>query len=437
VRRTIAICLFLWLAPAAALAGPYEFFGVGARASAMGGAYSALGDDAAGLYYNVAALTQVTRFQAEIGYSYGIPNMTINGVRQNVNLNNGFNIGTVVSSLIKGHRLTIGVDVYVPDAHMMRFLEFPTDQPHSPLVANDNQTIVTLAGAGFEAARWLSIGVGVNMLASNHGGVDLQINQNAPSEGSLHSRIGNFAAPIAGLWSRPVDWLRLGLSYREMVVCRLTLPNDIHIPALTGFPGTITPLLRPSELLLWADTWSQFAPRQFEFGAAFDPHPRLTASIDLTFQQWSQMKSDAPHTLINMTGGLEDVFPTTNGPPPPAPNFHDTFNPAIGVEGRAVVDPHATLALRAGYRYRPTPVPNQTGVNNYLDSNTHVVSSGFGLTLPTFSEILPRPVSLDGFVQYHYMMPRTVLKSDPNDWIGDYKFAGQWWNFGGTITLRF
>jgi long-chain fatty acid transport protein len=435
--RRLIICCLLAALPAAAWAGPYEFFGTGPRAIALGGAYAALSDDASGVYYNIAGLTQVERFQVELGYVYGVPDMRIDDVRQNVNVNHGVSLGVVVSTLVKGHRLSTGVNAFVPDDHMMRFLEFPTNQPHSPFVANANHTIVSLAGVGFEAFRWLSVGAGLNMLASNRGGVDFQVNQNEPSEGALHSKIGSAFSPVAGLWSRPLDWLRAGFSYREKLVCRLELPNNIHIPPLTVSPDANIPILRKSELRLWADTWSHFAPRQFELGLAFEPHARVTASGDLTYMQWSEFQSDAPNTAVYLTGGLADVFPSTNGPKPPPPDFRDTWNPAVGVEGRPLVDPRVSLACRLGYRYRPTPVPAQIGLNNYLDSNTHIFSSGLGVTIGTFSEMLPRPLSLDGFAQFHWMTPRDTHKADPNDYIGDYRFAGQWWNFGGNLTLRF
>ena len=436
MARRFAILCLLTLLPAAAWAGPYEFFGTGPRAIAMGGAYAAISDDAAGYYYNVAGITQVGRFHAEFGYAFGVPDMTINGVKQNVNDNRGINIGAIVSSDVAGQRLSGGVNAFVPDAHMMRFLELPTDQPHSPMVANADQTIVELAGAALEVTRWLSLGVGLNMLASNHGGVNFQVNQNKPSQGELNSKIGSVFSPIAGIWSKPLDWLRVGLSYREKLFCRLTLPNDIQIPALT-LPGSEQALLRASDLKLWADTWSHFSPRQFELGFAFEPHSRVTISTDLTYMQWSEMKSDAPHTLVYLSGGLADVFPSTNGPPPPPPDFHDTWNPALGIEGRPVVDPRAALALRLGYRYRPTPVPDETGINNYLDSDTHIFSGGFGLTIGKFWDVFPRPISLDVFAQMHYMTPRIIHKSDPDDYIGDYRFAGEWWNFGANLTFRF
>jgi long-subunit fatty acid transport protein len=325
----------------------------------------------------------------------------------------------------------------MPDAHMMQFAVLSTREPHSPFYSDADQTVVSVAGAGFEAFRWLSIGAGLNMLASNNGGVDFRINERDPSSGSLKSRISGVFSPVAGLWSRPLDWLRAGFAYREKLVCRLVLPAEIHVPPLKVLPGNNLAILRQSELLLLADAWSHFSPRQFELGLAFEPHERLLASADLTYMQWSEMKSDIPRSTVYLTGGLADVFPTTNGAGPPPPDFHDTFNPEVGFEGKPMVDPRATLALRLGYRYRPTPVPEQTGLTNFYDSDTHIFSGGFGVTIGSFWDVLPQPLSVDGYAQYQWMTPRDNHKADPNDYIGDYRFEGQWWNFGGSLTLRF
>jgi long-subunit fatty acid transport protein len=437
MRLRLALCLLVLLAPAITWAGPYEIFGTGPRAIAMGGAYAALGDDVAGLYYNLAAITQVTRFHLELGYTYATPYMRIDGAREDVDQNKGYAIGGIVSTTIKGHRLSGGVNAFIPQSYLMRFLMFTSNQPHSPLVANANQRIVALTGLAFEVFPWLSVGGGLNMLANNHGGVDFLVNEHTPSEGSLHSNISGVFAPIAGLWSQPTDWLRVGVSYREKLVCRLVLPNDVSIPPVTAFPGSNVAILPASHLTLSADAWSHFTPRQFELGVAFEPYDWLTVSVDLTYMEWSEMKSDMPAASIVLTGGLADIVPTINGPQPPPATFRDTFNPAIGIEGRPLDDPDLSLALRLGYRYRPTPVPNQTGVNNYLDSDTHIFSGGFGLTFGPFWDIFPQPLSLDAFVQYHWMTPRTTHKTDPTDVMGDYQFAGQWWNFGGSMTFRF
>ena len=102
--------MFCLLLPVAALAGPYEIFGTGPRAIAMGGAYAALGEDLAGVYYNVASLTQVERLHVEFGYVHAQPHLTINGDEHDIDPNRGTTFGVIVSSKILGRRISTGAN---------------------------------------------------------------------------------------------------------------------------------------------------------------------------------------------------------------------------------------------------------------------------------------------------------------------------------------
>lgn len=435
--KRIALLLFvLWL-PATAAAGPYEFFGVGPRAIAMGGAYAALGEDVAGIYYNMAAITQVERFQIELGYVYAKPNWSLNGKVHDMDANRGVAFGAIVSTVLVGHRLSIGVNSFIPDDHVLRFLVLPTDHPHSPFTANANHTAVSVFGGGLEIFSWWSVGAGANAQADNRGGIDVRINEDSPSYSALESKIGSCFSPVAGLWFRPLEWLRAGASYREKMEITLELPNTIDVPPLKVFDDNSLAILRESHLVLLANTWSHFSPRQFELGVAARPHERLLVSGDVTYMVWSEMPTDAPASSVYLSGGLNDIFPTVNGPPPPDPDFRNTLNPALGLEGRVLRGNHLDLDLRGGYRFRPTPVPDQTGFSNYLDSDTHLFSSGVGLTFGGLTELLPRPFSFDAFVQYQLMEKRRIRKIDPANETGDYTLEGNWLNVGANMTLRF
>lgn len=437
MRKWLPALILLLATPSLLWAGPYEMFGTGPRAIGMGGAYAALGSDIAGLYYNIAGITQVERMHVEFGYVYAQPHLTINGEFHDVDQNRGTTFGVVVSTTIMGHRISTGVNTFIPDDHVLRFLVLPVHHPHFTLVANSNHTVVALVGMGIEIFDWMSIGIGSNVLGDNKGGVDFTLYESRPSRGSLASEIGSYFSPMAGLLFKPFDWWQIGLSYREKVEMQLDLPNTIDIPPIMGFDNNGIPIIRESRLILLAYTWSHFSPRQFELGTAFKPHQRVTVSADMTFMQWSEMQTDAPISIVYLSGGLADIFPAQNGPPPPAPNARDTWNPAVGAEYTALDHNNVQIDLRGGYRYRPTPIPEQTGLANYLDSNCHYISGGLGSTFRNFSEIIPRPLSLDFFVQYQLHEERIFHKTDPTDSIGDFRIEGHWWNVGGSMTLRF
>jgi long-subunit fatty acid transport protein len=429
--------LLLLAASAPAWAGTYDVFGTGARAIALGGAYTAVGDDIAGLYYNPAAITQIERLDLELAYGRMNPQLLINGRAQNIDDNRGFTLGGVVSTKILDRRLSLGLNFFLPDAHFMRFLVLSGNQPHAALDANANHIFTCLIGAGYQLTDRVSVGVGVNVLATEIGGVNFTINEKTPSEGSVFSDLSPSYALIAGVWARPVDWFRIGAAFRDKVEMHFSLPNVIHIPALTIWQTNNVTILRPSLLDLAAESNSHFSPRAVEFGVAFEPDKHWQISANLTWDQWSAMRTDAPYASVTVTGGLGDVFPTKPGVRPAPPDFYDTFSAALGVEGRPLLTEHWQVALRGGYRYRPTPVPDQGSVNNYLDADAHIFSLGVGAIGRALSAYLPHSLALDAYGQYQYSPARVYQKNSPDDFIGDLKFRQLWYGGGASLSVRF
>ena len=95
------------------------------------------------------------------------------------------------------------------------------------------------------------------------------------------------------------------------------------------------------------------------------------------------------------------------------------------------------LLVRGGYFFRPTPVPDQDSLANFVDSHTHVFSAGLGITGFDFTKILTRPISFDAYFQAHVLQPRDVVKALPNDPTGDYRISGYVLCGGGMLTVRF
>ena len=65
-----------------------------------------------------------------------------------------------------------------------------------------------------------------------------------------------------------------------------------------------------------------------------------------------------------------------------------------------------TASSGGGYGFVPTPVPDQTGITNYMDSDRHVVSAGVGLRY--FPRSAPGPINIDLGGQYQQLVTRTV-----------------------------
>jgi long-chain fatty acid transport protein len=98
--------------------------------------------------------------------------------------------------------------------------------------------------------------------------------------------------------------------------------------------------------------------------------------------------------------------------------FHDIVVPRLGVEYHLL----ERFAVRAGYVLRPTPVPDQSGKTNFLDSTAHLVSFGGGWAFDDPLK-MARRLSLDTAVQMTFLAPREVVKSGPNN-NPSYRFTG-------------
>jgi long-chain fatty acid transport protein len=82
------------------------------------------------------------------------------------------------------------------------------------------------------------------------------------------------------------------------------------------------------------------------------------------------------------------------------------------VEWTALDAPAARLLVRGGYFYDPSPVPGQTGVTNYLDTDRHVVSASPGVVvLRAGNYVLPLPIHIDMAFQYQHLVERIAHKA--------------------------
>lgn len=109
----------------------------------------------------------------------------------------------------------------------------------------------------------------------------------------------------------------------------------------------------------------------------------------------------------------------------PPVGFRDLLIPAVGLEWRAIdhVGP-LSLDARAGYRYEASPVPEQDGDESLGDSDKHLFSVGVGVELAGLTRVLPRPISIDGFLGLGYLPTRVFRKADPRSAVGDFTVAG-------------
>ena len=103
----------------------------------------------------------------------------------------------------------------------------------------------------------------------------------------------------------------------------------------------------------------------------------------------------------------------------------DSFSPRGSAEYRFATGELA-WAVRAGYAFEPTPVPDQTGLTSFADNDRHLIAGGLGLTLDGFQPILEKPITFDLAVQWHHLVERLTIKDQE-------MFPGSTYSSGGDI----
>lgn len=152
--------------------------------------------------------------------------------------------------------------------------------------------------------------------------------------------------------------LRLGAMWRSQVNLDFKGTGDFDIdPAFRGqLPpdGDISLKIR--------------LPQMIGGGVAYNATPELQLEADVMWMNWSKFDE----LRIVLPGGVETVSPQ---------NYEDTVTLRVGAE---YAMPRLKAALRAGYIYDPTPIPNTTVSALLPDADRHVLTAGGTYTLGSY-----------------------------------------------------
>ena len=162
-------------------------------------------------------------------------------------------------------------------------------------------------------------------------------------------------APIVGTWISPTDWLSLGVAYHGESAAEFTFP-------ITADLGPAFPIEIPQ---LNVAGIAQYDPLQLSLESTFSLASGLIVSTGVTYKRWSRFENP----IENTTDAMPEQDP---------PLFRDIFIPRIGAEYQQHLD-WVDLVYRLGGFYEPTPVPEQIGNNNYLDSDRVGLGLGTGI----------------------------------------------------------
>jgi hypothetical protein len=315
-----------------------------------------------------------------------------------------------------------GLGLYIPVDHLLYYGRYWPEERRYPFFYDYSMRFVLLPGIGIEVVPGVSIGVGLLILTRFHtdttGTVDVSLEKLLSPESLFVGRVrlspeevhlGEFEdftlnlAPIVGIHYKASERLRFGAVYRgENYINDFGLTNPIiNLGNILSFPqGYQFKFVR------------FFTPHQFVFGVAARPLERWLFSMDIGWYDWSDFNDIEAHK--------------------PRPAFKDTWLPRCGMEYAA----REWLALRAGYFFYDSPVPEQRALTNFLDNDRHVVSIGAEFIVLDPPGFWDKPLHIGFHLQYHHVVRRSYSKIDPSyPYYPGYSFGGYVLMGGIQITV--
>jgi long-chain fatty acid transport protein len=445
----------LALAPSPALANEPDTYGLGSRASAMGGAVAADAADFSGNYYNPAALAGARGPSVSIGYVYAWNHLSTNGQDNGVAPVHGLAGGLALPGKLFGVPFAFGVGLYLPDTGISSITALRQETPRWVLYDERSSIVFIAANLAVRPLPWLEVGGGVAFLAATKGNFQISGTDNVlqPYDSQLRHEVdADLSAvryPEAGVRLAIPGFGRLAAVYRGQ--SKIDLQLSANLQGNVDFAGVEVPLLYS----LATSVAEAFLPQQVVLGTSFQRIPRLSVNLDVVFVNWAAFPNPTAATVSNLSVMVPAGLPVSLPPNPQpvtlvAPRFANRYVPHFGVEYVVPVaggwrrldgDPlerrAVEIPLRAGYVYERSPVPPQTGVTNFVDADRHTVSLGTGVTLNAPGSVLPGSLTLDLHGQLSVLPERVTLKDNPADFAGDYKASGTMVGIGTTLTVVF
>lgn len=423
---SLRVCTSLFLACLAFPAGAstFDIYGFGPRAMAMGGALGGGADDSTASYYNPASLTSEKTVHLGIGLSYTAPFLYVDrampdsehptvlpGNHGGINFGWKYPVGGVFQD-----KVALGVSLHLPFGRLMHIQGFDPTSPQFYLYQNLHDKLLFVAAVAYEPTSWLSLGVGVQVLADLAGTATLNLDIIDETFESAEAQVDIVptGGPILALHARPWRGWQLGLTYRASTSLTFSLPVGVHISEALALD------IGMQQNVLWT-------PDQWVVGLRFEaPRWDLSLGVDLTWARWSEAPDPSTHLSIDFQGkviegvGLGDAVDVSTDAVPIDLGFVDTWTPRFGLEW----NPVDFLMLRAGYFFRATPAPRTQGSAMYLDNHAHVLSLGVGFVVEESLGLANGPLELDFALQSTVLVDRTVMRLTAGDPIGSLSHGG-------------
>ena len=429
--------LLLIMAAANARAGYYTIYGLGSRASGMGGANIALANDPSASYSNPGALSECGDGKLEmiVMRTFSQFNVELNDVNGDLLTqakNKGFNtlqdyqnwsknvseitilgIGLAMpiwkSPLLKN--IEFGMSFSAPLSWAARFYFVDSKDPIFLEYFNQAQKFNIVGGMSYNIdgifkslgdmdIPGISVGFGVNAFVDGNGTMKMM-----PTDFKLwlpydYSIIGGvLLQPFKTFRSQFLQDLKLGVTYHQAMMLNITF--DLGIGPIAG----------------QFSSYDLYFPEELGFGLGFVPLKNLSVDYDLVRTGWSDYKPpftySPPGSSIGALMGTPFDFASYK--------LNDIWVHKIGAEYTMAKD----YKFRLGYSFRPTPISSAMAQKaNILDNDTNVIAFGLGYNFTGLT------VNLHSQVR---MMADRTLRPGGNT----IKAGGNVWSTGLTLSRNF
>jgi len=426
VFLSLVFCL-----PYPAAASYFDTFGVDARGMALGNSMAAWSEGWASVHYNPAALALSKEIEFSLGFNYAMPSIDVEfpaGGKQEIQQFPG-EPGSIDSIpgpsfglLVPIQRLTprklptpiaMGVGLFVPRQALSSTLVIEESFPVDVMFQDRNSSLALDFALSTRISPAFYIGVGLATQLRTGG--DIRISETGTSDASRYNVRFGSPSVLVGILVRPIERLRLGFVFRQKNYVRSSWNAQVETRVVLT-PGLDPPVSLYQKSRVAKDYITDFTPDNFSLGAAYNITERLKVSAQVDIYLWSQYKGP-------LDQGLE--FP-----------FNDSFVPRIGLLYRVT----RKIEVRAGFYYEPTPVTSQAMGFYPVGNDRWVPSAGVGYELDVPWDLLSKPVSIDGFIQYHILQDRSfsrALASNPVVRDMNLTSSGSVLNMGLSLTFRF
>jgi long-chain fatty acid transport protein len=384
VANRFSLWIFLAAAHDVVLAGgPVH----GAKASAMGTAFVAVADDPSAIVYNPAGLTQLTGTRFYGGGTLVVPSTTYDspaGDREATAFQAFAPAQLYATSDFGIKNINFGLGLYSPFGIGGR----RWDRNGATRYRSIESMIATLwvnPTVAYQILPTVSIGIGLQYMLSQTKTARM-IDQSQFGVGDASFRLkatGDGWGYNVGLLFRPLDRISLGFSYRSGV-------NVDHTGnlRLRGIAPVAQGLFGGAGFDTRVRIESSF-PDIVGFGISFRPDSALTLALDVEQVRWSSFRTLGIDLRREVpAAGVSDAMVPLA--------WRNVWTIKCGTDYRL----NEQWALRGGYAYVPSPVPESSLDPGNPDATQHNLSIGVGY--------IQGPMNVDVFYMAGLFEPRTV-----------------------------